>query len=140
VEKGVGRIKGLRTGFGEIMHKSEEIRGMIRENTQALEDVSRAHASIQDGIAGVDTLIRSILEVSHDMRQMTDRLTAAFSWFGKTLTLKESGAEAAGEPPVAEETAEAVEELPASAEAEEMSPLNPEPVAVPGSAGQPQGS
>ena len=45
--------------------------------------------SFQDGIAGVDTLIRSILEVSHDMRTMTGRLAAAFSWFGETLKLKE---------------------------------------------------
>jgi len=51
--------------------------------------VSRAHTRIQDGLAGVDTLIRSILEVSHDMRLMTDRLAAAFSWFGETLKLKE---------------------------------------------------
>jgi hypothetical protein len=40
----------------------------------------------------VDALIRSILEVSHDMREMTDRLAAAFSWFGETLKLKEESA------------------------------------------------
>jgi methyl-accepting chemotaxis protein len=92
VEKGVLRIKGLGTGFSEIMKRSEEIRTMISENSRALEDVSRAHSSIQDGLAGVDTLIRSILEVSHDMREMTDRLAAAFSWFGETLKLKEESA------------------------------------------------
>ncbi len=117
VETGVGRIKGLRTGFGDIVHKSEEIREMIRDNAKALEDVSRAHASIQDGIAGVDVLIRSILEVSHDLRQMTDRLAAAFSWFGKTL-MPAAAAPAGSE----EEPAEALEELPASAEAEEVTP------------------
>ena len=74
------------------MKRSEEIRTMIAENSRALEDVSRAHTDIQDGLAGVDTLIRSILEVSHDMRQMTDRLAAAFSWFGETLKLKEESA------------------------------------------------
>ncbi len=88
VEKGVDRIKGLGTGFSEIMKRSEEIRTMIADNSRALEDVSRAHTDIQDGLAGVDTLIRSILEVSHDMRQMTDRLAAAFSWFGETLKLQ----------------------------------------------------
>ena len=92
VEKGVSRIKGLGTGFGTIMKSSEEIRLMIAANSQALEDVNRAHSRIQDGLAGVDALIRSILEVSHDMRLMTDRLAAAFSWFGETLKLKEESA------------------------------------------------
>ena len=89
VETGVARIKGLGMGFSEIMQSSEEIRTMIADNSRALEDVSRAHTDIQDGLAGVDTLIRSILEVSHDLRQMTDRLAAAFSWFGETLKLRE---------------------------------------------------
>jgi len=94
VEKGVGRIKGLGAGFSEIMTRSEEIRTMIAENSKALEDVTRAHVDIQDGLAGVDTLIRSILEVSHDMRQLTGRLAAAFSWFGETLKLPGGAAEA----------------------------------------------
>jgi methyl-accepting chemotaxis protein len=89
VETGVVRIKGLGTGFSEIMKRSEEIRTMIAQNSTALEDVTRAHKEIQDGLAGVDTLIRSILEVSHDLRMMTDRLASAFSWFGQTLKLKE---------------------------------------------------
>jgi len=89
VESGVVRIKGLGTGFSEIMKRSEEIRTMIAQNSTALEDVTRAHKEIQDGLAGVDTLIRSILEVSHDLRMMTDRLASAFSWFGQTLKLKE---------------------------------------------------
>ncbi|HUI70445.1 MAG TPA: methyl-accepting chemotaxis protein [Spirochaetia bacterium] len=92
VESGVTRIKGLGTGFSEIMKRSEEIRTMIAQNSSALEDVTRAHREIQDGIAGVDTLIRSILEVSRDMRMMTDRLAAAFSWFGQTLKLREDAA------------------------------------------------
>ena len=92
VEKGVGRIKGLGAGFSEIMKSSEEIRSMVADNSQALEDVSRAHRDIRDGLAGVDTLIRSILEVSRGMRQMTDRLASAFSWFGETLKLKEQSA------------------------------------------------
>jgi hypothetical protein len=118
VEKGVTRIKGLGTGFTAIMSSSEEIRTMVAANSQALEDVNRAHTRIQDGLAGVDTLIRSILEVSHDMRQLTDRLAAAFSWFGETLKLKE---ESAGTLPplpgelmdsMAEGDAEEVEEVP----------------------------
>ncbi|MGA2478280.1 MAG: methyl-accepting chemotaxis protein [Spirochaetia bacterium] len=89
VEKGVNRIKGLGTGFSEIMKRSDETRIMIADNSRALEDVTNAHTRIQDGLAGVDTLIRTILEVSHDMRQLTDRLAAAFSWFGETLKLRE---------------------------------------------------
>jgi uncharacterized protein YoxC len=119
VEKGVTRIKGLGTGFSAIMSSSEEIRTMVAANSQALEDVNRAHARIQDGLAGVDTLIRSILEVSHDMRQMTDRLAAAFSWFGETLKLKE---ESAGTlPPLPGELADAMPE-----EAEEAEELTEE--------------
>jgi len=119
IEKGVGRIKGLGTGFSEIVTRSEEIRKMIAENSQALEDVNRAHTRIQDGIAGVDTLIRSILEVSHDMREMTDRLAAAFSWFGETLKLKEEAAGALPSHPPTGESADSqaeavdVEEIPA---------------------------
>jgi methyl-accepting chemotaxis protein len=119
VEKGVGRIKGLGTGFSEIVKRSEEIRTMISENSRALEDVSRAHTHIQDGLAGVDALIRSILEVSHDMREMTDRLAAAFSWFGETLKLKEESAGALpSHPPMGEVTDSQgepsdVEEIPA---------------------------
>jgi methyl-accepting chemotaxis protein len=89
VEKGVGRIKELGAGFSEIVLRSEQIRSMVSDNSKALEDVSRAHGDIRDGLAGVDTLIRSILEVSQGMRQMTDRLASAFSWFGETLRLKD---------------------------------------------------
>ncbi len=92
VEKGVGRIKELGSGFSEIMKSSEEIRSMVADNSKALEDVSRAHRDIRHGLAGVDALIRSILEVSRGMRQMTDRLASAFSWFGETLKLKEQSA------------------------------------------------
>jgi hypothetical protein len=77
------------------MKRSEETRIMIGDNSRALEDVTRAHTRIQDGLAGVDTLIRTILEVSHDMRQLTDRLAAAFSWFGETLKLREQAGGAA---------------------------------------------
>jgi methyl-accepting chemotaxis protein len=99
VEKGVGRIKGLGTGFSEIMMRSEEMRTMISDNSRALEDVTRAHKEIQDGLAGVDTLIRSILEVSHDLREMTERLASAFSWFSETIKLREETPP--GQPPAA---------------------------------------
>jgi methyl-accepting chemotaxis protein len=89
VEKVLGRIKGLGTGFGEIVTSSDGTRVMIAENSRALEGVSKAHRDIQDGLAGVDALIRSILEVSSELRQMTARLASAFSWFGETLKLKE---------------------------------------------------
>ena len=89
VEKVLGRIKSLGTGFGEIVTSSDGTRVMIAENSRALEGVSRAHHDIQDGLAGVDVLIRSILEVSSELRQMTARLASAFSWFGETLKLKE---------------------------------------------------
>jgi len=89
VEKMLGRIKSLGTGFTEIVKSSDATRVMIAENSRALEGVSKAHHDIQDGLAGVDTLIRSILEVSSELRQMTDRLASAFSWFGETLKLKE---------------------------------------------------
>jgi hypothetical protein len=89
VEKMLGRIKSLGTGFTEIVKSSDGTRVMIADNSRALEGVSKAHRDIQDGLAGVDTLIRSILEVSSELRQMTDRLASAFSWFGETLKLKE---------------------------------------------------
>jgi hypothetical protein len=98
VEKGLGRIKGLGTGFGEIVKSSEETRLMIADNSRALEDVTRAHGAIRDGLAGVDQLIHSILEVSSELRQMTDRLASAFSWFGETLKLKEEVSGAPGAP------------------------------------------
>jgi hypothetical protein len=118
------------------MQSSEEIRTMIADNSRALEDVSRAHTDIQDGLAGVDTLIRSILEVSNDMRQMTDRLAAAFSWFGETLKLREE-AEPGALPPtvgsalpsvpdlldgIPQETTEAIENADDKKEIEELEP------------------
>jgi methyl-accepting chemotaxis protein len=87
VEKGVSRMKGLGSGFSEIMNASEEIRTMIAENAKDLDEMRRAHREMQDGLAGVDQIIRSIVEVSRDLRLMTDRLAAAFSWLDETLKL-----------------------------------------------------
>jgi tryptophan synthase alpha subunit len=105
VEKMLGRIKSLGTGFTEIVTSSDGTRVMIADNSRALEGVTKAHRDIQDGLAGVDTLIRSILEVSSELRQMTDRLASAFSWFGETLKLKEESVAglAAAEPAPAPE-------------------------------------
>ena len=62
---------------------------MIEENAQALELLARAHSEIQDGLAGVDRTIRSILEVSRDLREITNSLATAFSWFGYTLDMQD---------------------------------------------------
>ncbi len=88
VEKGVTRIKRLGAGFSEIMNASEEIRTMIADNSNALDEMTAAHREIQDGLAGVDGLIKSILEVSHDMRLMTDRMATAVSWLDESIKLK----------------------------------------------------
>jgi hypothetical protein len=93
VEKGVARIKGLGAGFSDIVNASEEIRTMIADNSKALNEMTLAHGEIRDGLAGVDHLIRSILEVSHDLRLMTDRLAAAFSRTEGSGGLESAGAE-----------------------------------------------
>ncbi len=98
VEKGVTRIKGLGAGFSEIMNASEEIRTMIADNGRALDEMTGAHREIKDGLADVDALIKSILEVSHDMRLMTDRMATAFSWLDESLRLKGEAAGAGSTP------------------------------------------
>ncbi len=105
VEKGVVRIKGLGAGFSEIVNASEEIRTMIADNSKALNEMTLAHGEIRDGLAGVDHLIRSILEVSHDLRLMTDRLAASFSRMEGTGGRESSdGGPLPEKPPAAEET------------------------------------
>ena len=89
VETGVQRVKSLGEGYVEIIRQSENIRSMIEENAQALELLARAHSEIQDGLAGVDRTIRSILEVSRDLREITNSLATAFSWFGYTLDMQD---------------------------------------------------
>ncbi len=103
VEKGVVRIKGLGAGFSEIVNASEEIRTMIADNSKALNEMTLAHGEIRDGLAGVDHLIRSILEVSHDLRLMTDRLAASFSRMEGTGGRESSDGESLPEKPPAEE-------------------------------------
>ncbi|NOY09908.1 MAG: hypothetical protein GXP33_13825 [Spirochaetes bacterium] len=89
VEQGVTKVKGLGEGFAEIMKHSESIRVMIEENSKALEDVMRSHLEIKDGLAGVDMAIRSVLDVSHDLRSMTEKLASAFSWLGEVLQIEQ---------------------------------------------------
>ncbi len=89
VEQGVTKVKGLGEGFAEIMKHSESIRVMIEENSKALEDVMKSHLEIKDGLAGVDMAIRSVLDVSNDLRSMTEKLASAFSWLGEVLQIEQ---------------------------------------------------
>jgi len=84
-------------GYREIMEQSERIRQMIEANAEAMEEVTRSHKEIQDGVAGVDRTIRTILEVSRDLREMTSSLSKTFSWFDEVL--KTGGLEAEPETP-----------------------------------------
>ncbi len=90
VERTFERVKNMDAGFTEIMRESDNIREMIEQNFSALEDVGRAHSEIQDGIAGLDRIIKAILEVSRDMRLITNQLATAFSWFETTLGEKDA--------------------------------------------------
>jgi hypothetical protein len=71
------------------MEQSERIRQMIEANAAAMEEVTRSHKEIQDGVAGVDRTIRTILEVSRDLREMTGHLAKTFSWFEEVLQIGE---------------------------------------------------
>jgi len=123
VDKGVGKVKGLGLGFGEIMKQSEDIRRMIEENSKALEDVTNAHRLIQDGMAGVDKTIESISEVVRDLRATTDRMSATFSWFTEAIQKTEMtpAPRAEAEGAAAEDT----EEVEDAEEAEEVEDLEP---------------
>jgi len=79
------------------MEQSERIRQMIETNAEAMEEVTRSHKEIQDGVAGVDRTIRTILEVSRDLREMTSSLSKTFSWFEEVL--KTGGLEVEPETP-----------------------------------------
>jgi len=90
LDEGVDKVKGLGEGFVEIMKHSESIRVMIEENSKALEDVMNAHLEIKDGLAGVDMAIRAVLDVSNDLRSMTEKLSSAFSWLGEVLKIEQN--------------------------------------------------
>jgi hypothetical protein len=85
VAQNVGMAAGMVRGYREIMMQSENIRRMIEENAQALGKVAQAHSQVQDGVAGVDRTIKTILEVSRDLRGITGNLAGAFSWFEEVL-------------------------------------------------------
>jgi hypothetical protein len=89
----VQMAEGMVQGYREIMEQSERIRQMIEANAAAMEEVTRSHKEIQDGVAGVDRTIRTILEVSRDLREMTGSLAKTFSWFEEVLGAGEKEAE-----------------------------------------------
>jgi hypothetical protein len=96
VATNVQMAQGMVQGYREIMMQSERIRQMIEANAAAMEEVTRSHKEIQDGVAGVDRTIRTILEVSRDLREMTGSLAKTFSWFEEVLeTGEQEGAEEA---------------------------------------------
>ncbi len=90
VESGVEKVRKLSEGFTEIVNQSVSIRDMIEENTKTMEDVAKAHLDIKDGLAGLDMAIRSVLDVSKTLREMTEQLAIAFSWLGETLQVDEN--------------------------------------------------
>jgi methyl-accepting chemotaxis protein len=87
IVKNVDTSQGLMQGYAEIMKQSDRIRAMIEHNAGALEEVTRAHSSVKDSVADVDRTIKTILEVSRDLRQMTGSLGTAFSWFDEALRI-----------------------------------------------------
>jgi hypothetical protein len=88
----------LEQGYRQIMTQSERIRSMIEQNSTALEEVTRAHSQVKDGLAEVDRTIKTILEVSRDLRQMTSNLGSAFSWFDEVLKVSSPEGKASAEP------------------------------------------
>jgi hypothetical protein len=72
------------------MKQSDRIRAMIEHNAGALEEVARAHSAVKDNVADVDRTIKTILEVSRDLRQMTGSLGTAFSWFDEALRITDA--------------------------------------------------
>ena len=96
VEKGVQMVQSLESGFEDIMTESENIRQMVEHNSSALEEVTRAHVEIQDGVAGVDLTIKSLLEVSRDLRIMTGSVARTFAWFDDTLQVERESTGTAG--------------------------------------------
>jgi len=97
VATNVQMAQGMVQGYREIMEQSERIRQMVEANTEAMEEVTKSHKEIQDGVAGVDRTIRTILEVSRDLREMTNNLAKTFSWFDEVL--KTGGLEAEAQTP-----------------------------------------
>jgi hypothetical protein len=74
--------------------------------------VAGAHRRIQDGVAGLDRTIRTVLEVSRDLREMTGSLVGAFAWFDELTA--QGGAIAQGPAGVIEEPESPAGELQAA--------------------------
>ena len=106
VATNVQMAQGMVQGYREIMEQSERIRQMIEANATAMEEVTRSHKEIQDGVAGVDRTIRTILEVSRDLRGMTSSLAKTFSWFEEVLDSGEQEAKTKSTPAAVETTEE----------------------------------
>ena len=119
VATNVQMAQGMVQGYRDIMEQSEYIRQMIEANAAAMEEVTRSHKEIQDGVAGVDRTIRTILEVSRDLREMTGSLAKTFSWFEEILKSGEK-----------EEKAAEVPELEAQASEDAEGPALPQPTEV----------
>ena len=100
VEKNVHMATRMAKGYREIMDQSERIRQMLEQNFQALEQLAKAHGRIQDGVAGLDRTIRTVLEVSRDLREMTGGLVGAFAWFDEVIAGQNGGT--SGQPPMLE--------------------------------------
>jgi hypothetical protein len=128
VATNVQMAQGMVQGYREIMEQSERIRQMIEANAAAMEEVTHSHKEIQDGVAGVDRTIRTILEVSRDLREMTGSLARTFSWFQEVLQTgeQEAAEEAAVLPEL--ETAEQRAAVEPAASVEPPAPVTPVPV------------
>jgi methyl-accepting chemotaxis protein len=110
IVKNVDTSQGLMKGYAEIMKQSDRIRAMIEHNAGALEEVTRAHSAVKDSVADVDRTIKTILEVSRDLRQMTGSLGTAFSWFDEALRITDAArSEEQGDAVLSKATAEGTE-------------------------------
>jgi uncharacterized phage infection (PIP) family protein YhgE len=98
IGENVQAAQRMEQGYRQIITQSERIRSMIEQNSAALEEVTRAHVQVKDGLAEVDRTIKTILEVSRDLRQMTSNLGSAFSWFDEVLKVTGSEVKAAAVP------------------------------------------
>jgi hypothetical protein len=120
VATNVQMAQGMVQGYRDIIEQSERIRQMIEANAAAMEEVTRSHKEIQDGVAGVDRTIRTILEVSRDLREMTGSLAKTFSWFDEVLATGEFE-EPIVSPEIQAQQREAAAELPQPAQMPELS-------------------
>ncbi len=90
VEVGGQRISLLGEAFAQIVRQGESIRSMVEQNSRALEEVALSRAEIRDGLSGVDATIQLILELSSDLKEITDSLSTSFSWLGYNLEGQET--------------------------------------------------